>query len=253
MKLFRLFGRVVVVLLAMGGIRLDKLRPIRTALVLINFLFLAWMYRNATFSTALIYFTVVFSLRYLFLFGSFINNGVAERLTRRYGEIRGYEIYEAITASMFFHGGACFTCLAKTAPWMGLTFASIPKPALADLGLILTIVGTTVNVWSALIIGVDVYYYKDLYLGRFLGEFKQSGPYRYLKNPMYGVGQFAAYGTALTNLSFAGLLATGLNQAMMYIFYFTIEKPHIRKMIARSEQPSNGTVFELDPGRPAEG
>jgi hypothetical protein len=67
---------------------------------------------------------------------------------------------------------------------------------------------------------------------------------------MYGIGQSAAYGAALMSGSLAGVAATLLNQAMMYTFYFTIEKPHIVKMIARSRSrvyPDLGAAAATNP------
>jgi protein-S-isoprenylcysteine O-methyltransferase Ste14 len=218
----------------MAGIRLDRLRLHRVLLIALNLALFIWLYRHATITMALVYFIAIFTARYLFLFGSFVKDGIADRLTRRYGEERGYQIYETITSCMFFHGGGSFSCLAKTTTWMGLSLASVPSSLLVDIGMILSLVGLTTNIWSALVIGLDTYYYKDLFIGRFIGEFKQAGPYRWLKNPMYGLGQCAAYGTALTNLSTAGVIATLLNQGMMYLFYFTIEKPHIVKILSRT-------------------
>jgi hypothetical protein len=232
MGFVRLIREMVWMSLATAGIRLDRLTPARIALVAANILLFVVMLRTATFEIALLYFLLAFSARYLFLFFSFVEGGIADRLTHKYGVERGYRIYEAITATMFFQSGVCFSCLLRNSEWMGVALPDIYKPFIHGAGMVLSATGYTVNIWSALIIGADTYYYKDLFVGRFLGPFKHEGPYRLLHNPMYGVGQSAAYGAALMSGSLVCLIATLMNQAMMYIFYFTIEKPHIRKVLA---------------------
>lgn len=251
MRPIRFIRDLIHAVLATAGIRLDKLSPHRIVLIVANILLLVWALGNATIAISLIYFLTVFTLRYLFLFASFIPGGIAERLVGRFGEEKGYEIYETITAVMFFHGGGAFGCLVEST--RGILFgpsAHYPE-VLGMAGMILSAIGSTVNIWATLIIGVDIYYYKDLFLGRFLTEFRMEGPYRVFSNPMYGVGQLAAYGAALGAGSLAGIIATIMNQAMMYIFYFLIEKPHIRRMLANAEaetrEISQGEPDNLEP------
>ena len=232
MRTIHVMRDAVAAMFATAGIRLDRLSAGRVALLAGNILLFVAIFNRADLTIALVYFALSFSVRYLFLFLSFIPGGIAERLKRRFGEERGYAIYEAATATMFFHSGVCFSCLLHATAWMGPVVPHGYHALAGGVGTFLSLTGFVVNIWATLIIGVDIYYYRDLFLGRFLGEFKHEGPYRMFKNPMYGVGQSAAYGAALMNGSIPCLLATMLNQGMMYIFYFTIERPHIRKLIA---------------------
>lgn len=232
MRFIRRIGDVIAVSSAAAGIRLDKLHPHRILLIVLNVLLFMWILESISFMTGLAYFLIVFITRYIFLFASFIPNGIADRLIRRFGEERGYEIYETATATMFFHGGAGFSCLLEATRWQMSGMVPEHPGFLGVAGTVLSLVGFTVNVWSTLVVGVDIYYYKDLFLRRFITDFKEEGPYRFLSNPMYGVGQSAAYGAACSSGSIAGVIATGLNQMMMYLFYFLIEKPHIRRLLA---------------------
>jgi hypothetical protein len=102
-------------------------------------------------------------------------------------------------------------------------------------GTAIMIAGMIINIWSTLLIGVDIYYYKDLFLGKAIINFKKEGPYSLFSNPMYGPGQANGYGSALVCGSVAGLIFMFLNQVMMYIFYFVIEKPHIKRITAEVE------------------
>lgn len=233
----RLAREIVAALFATSGIRLDKLSLHRILLLGASFVVYFLMITRATFHVALAYYLTEFVLRYLFLFGSFVRGGIAERLMASLGEEKGYEVYETVTALMFFHSASAFSTLVKTTQWT--LFPGLhPTDVMIVLGILLSGAGFVVNIWATLIIGVDIYYYKDLFLGRFLTDFKQQGPYRVFKNPMYGIGQSAAYGAALMSGSLAGIIVTLVNQAMMYTFYFTIEKPHIMNMISRSRARS---------------
>ena len=69
-----------------------------------------------------------------------------------------------------------------------------------------------------------------MFVRRPIGNFEVKGPFRYFSNPMYGIGQFNAYGLALLSGSIWGILAAALNQITMYIFYFLCEKPHIERL-----------------------
>ena len=49
-----------------------------------------------------------------------------------------------------------------------------------------------------------------------------------LANPLYGVGQLAAYGAALMLLSPVGVLAATAHQMALYAFNSAVEQPHLR-------------------------
>jgi hypothetical protein len=51
---------------------------------------------------------------------------------------------------------------------------------------------------------------------------------------MYGVGHLHGYGTALLSASLAGLVIVALNQALVWLFYLTVEKPHVEKVYEES-------------------
>jgi hypothetical protein len=44
---------------------------------------------------------------------------------------------------------------------------------------------------------------------------------------MYGVGHLHGYGSALVSASLLGLVLVAINQACVWLFYWTVEKPHI--------------------------
>jgi protein-S-isoprenylcysteine O-methyltransferase Ste14 len=179
----------------------------------------------------------------------------------KYGEIKAWNIYEMQTSFMFFQRGLSFGLLTHATQWTIIDFVSnhffsiTPESIVAlkylcmIVGFLLVVVGFWVNTAATFVIGIDTYYYKDLFLKRSLVDFKVEGPYKYFSNPMYGIGQSSAYGASLFVGSLSGIVVTILNQVMMYTFYFLIEKPHIAKMIEGSimKQATQGKLIVKAP------
>jgi hypothetical protein len=239
----RFIRRLVVTYLAMSGILLDRRTPVRLfligAVVAATAANLVLAGRTGM-AVAAMLFVAVFIARYVFLFLSFTPQGVAVRLKHRYGEERGFEIYQAITALMFLAGGMSFTLLATTSTGVFLPANLRYSALLPPLGILTALVGMVTNVWSTMVVGIDVYYYKDLFLGRPVVSFTREGPYSVMANPMYTVGQAYGYGTAMVFLSVVGFAGIFLNQMMMFLFYLYVEKPHLKRVIAR------GTYLQPD-------
>jgi hypothetical protein len=197
------------------------------------------------FQLALLYYFALFVLRYIYLFAGFVKNGFAGKMIAKYGEERAWNIYELQTSFMFFQRGLSFGLLTHASQWSLVDLIStniitlsspdvvLLKYACTAIGLVLVLIGFWVNTASTFVIGIDTYYYKDLFLKRAIVDFKVEGPYKYFSNPMYGVGQSSAYGASLMVGSVAGILATLLNQVMMYTFYYLIEKPHIDLIVKK--------------------
>jgi hypothetical protein len=219
--------------LAMGGILLDKFTPSRILLFLILislYLFNTFLAKIITAEMAVLYFALLFLCRYIFLFGSFVKNGIGDYLKKRFGETEGFEVYQIITAIMFFQSGMGFGVMINKTEWEWFSYLNIYADIFFIIGGVIVAIGFLVNLWCTLIVGVGVYYYQDLFLGRPVGEFSVQGPYKIFSNPMYGIGQAGGYGTALMYGSLAGVVAILMNQVMMFTFYFLIEKPHIQRV-----------------------
>jgi protein-S-isoprenylcysteine O-methyltransferase Ste14 len=78
-----------------------------------------------------------------------------------------------------------------------------------------------------------------MFLGRKISEFVVSGPYKYFSNPMYGIGQLQVYAIAIYYNSMYGLIFGAINQALVFLFYFLVEKPFIiRTYIQPQKKPS---------------
>jgi hypothetical protein len=247
----RLIKQLVLVVLATSGILLDRITPLRAVLLFLivsGFLLQSFLMKVAGLTFAVCLFAGVFIARYLFLFLSFIKHGIADRLKERYGEELGYAFYEFATALLFFAGGSSFALLVNKSNGIFVPSPLQHSPFLMSLGMITMLVGLVVNIWSTIIIGVETYYYKDLFLGRQIVLFQNRGPYSLLANPMYTLGQAWGYGTAVLFFSAIGIAGILLNQGMMFIFYAVVEKPHIDRILKlnSSMEPNDDVGTDLD-------
>jgi hypothetical protein len=232
-KIIVLIKEIVRIIAAMGGILLDKfsyLRVFHFALLVVIYFFFRWLYGIADFQTALAVFLTFYTIRYLFLFLGFVKGGFAGKMKDKWGEEKGFQIYQTITAVMFFAGGMSFTLMIIKSG-LNLPLYGYYGTIFTTAGYAIALAGFVINVWATYLVGIDIYYYKDLFVGRKITEFKNEGPYKIFSNPMYGPGQANGYGTALTYGSAAGLTGMLMNQVMMYIFFYSIEKPHIIRIL----------------------
>jgi len=161
-----------------------------------------------------------------FIFLVLPEHGLRLKLIERFGEENAYLYYEGFLAFAFFHNGASLTFISQSSAGSG--FLTDMSPALVmGVVVILFVVGLVVKIWSAYVVGIPVYYWKDMFLGRKVSDFVVTGPYKYLSNPMYGVGQVQVYAVAIYYNSSYGLVFGAINQALVFLFYFAAEKPFI--------------------------
>jgi len=220
---------VAYVFLAMSGWRLDHLNvawivggvlSLATGQLLISL-------NNPRYT--LVFFVV--SLLFYYAGNTFILlSRLPARMIARWGEERAYRIYETILALMFINQGLGVGCVGSLT--LGESWLLPGPPALVySVAAVLCAIGIVVKIWATVVVGIDVYYYRDMFLGRATTTFSVSGPYRVLSNPMYGVGQLHAYGVAvLMSRSWNGLMAAAICHALIYVFYFTAEWPFIQRV-----------------------
>jgi protein-S-isoprenylcysteine O-methyltransferase Ste14 len=101
----------------------------------------------------------------------------------------------------------------------------------------MTAAGFIIKIWSAKVVSIDIYYWKDMFLGRKICEFVKTGPYRFLSNPMYGLGQLPAYALGIWYGSWIGLLAAFVNQLLIFSFYLVAERSFIRRVYLSGAEP----------------
>jgi protein-S-isoprenylcysteine O-methyltransferase Ste14 len=146
-------------------------------------------------------------------------------MLEKFGENNATKLYDMICGLMFFNIGLGITATALHAD------AAIPMPPALrwSLFVLLTVAGFGIKFWATWIVGINTYYFRDLFLEKSHGEYTARGPYRRLANPMYGVGNFHAYGPALIMNSLTGLSFALACHIGIYAFYFIVEKPFIRR------------------------
>jgi protein-S-isoprenylcysteine O-methyltransferase Ste14 len=107
------------------------------------------------------------------------------------------------------------------------TIVAGPSPAvLRAIGAVFVVAGLWVKFLAARRLGAPSYYWHNFFAPDPALQPHASGPYRYLKNPMYTVGYLPAYGVALLCGSWIGLLAAAFDQIAILTFYYLVEKPH---------------------------
>jgi protein-S-isoprenylcysteine O-methyltransferase Ste14 len=154
--------------------------------------------------------------------------GLRLRLIKTLGEERAYLYYEAFLAFAFFHNGVALSFVSYSSMGSGL-WGSFPKAIVIPVFLLLFSLGLTVKVWAAYVLGIPIYYWKDMFLQRQVGGFVTTGPYKYTDNAMYGVGQLQVYAIAFYYDSVYGLIVAAINQLLLFLFYFTVERPFINR------------------------
>jgi hypothetical protein len=162
---------------------------------------------------------VISEILYLgFLFLVLTENGYRHWFIKRWGnEEDGYLAFEAVLGFIFFHNAAGIGFITSTNP--GQLFDFMSRELLVAIVIIMSFAGFIIKVWSAKVVSIEIYYWKDMFLGKKVCEFVVTGPYKFLSNPMYGIGQLQAYAFAIYYESAIGLLAAFVNQLLIFTFY----------------------------------
>lgn len=211
------------------GARRSRLRIALSLVLLLPIGVLFVQEASSSAQKALAAFAMGCLLRHGFLFASFGPRGIARRLKARLGAERGFAAYEAAAAlSLFVHRLGFAALLFAPTGFAELVPVDTAGAAVRAAGALLLTLGVGVSVLATRRTGVDTYYYRDLFMGPEHVKLECDGAYSFAGNPVYGVGQLAAYGAALLALSPEGLMAAALNQLALYAFNLRVEQPHLR-------------------------
>jgi len=175
---------------------------------------------------AIIYFICSTIVYIGFIFLVLSERGLRLKLIEKFGEENAYLYYEGFLAFAFFHNGASLTFISQSSVGSGF-WNDVSFIIIITIVAILFVAGLGIKIWSAYVVGIPIYYWKDMFLGRKISDFIVAGPYKYFNNPMYGIGQVQVYAIAIYYNSIYGLIFGAVNQLLVFLFYFTAEKQFI--------------------------
>jgi protein-S-isoprenylcysteine O-methyltransferase Ste14 len=223
--------KFLVLLISMTGYVPKNASALRTIAFIssVTFAFYLGRYQPDNSNLAILYF-ILSEIFYLgFITVTLSENGLRTWFIRRWGnENEGYSAYETIVGLLFFHNGVSIGYIASST--RGNLFSFIPENFFFTIVAIMFITGFTVKIMAAKVVSIEIYYWKDMFLGRKICDFVVNGPYKYFSNPMYGIGQLQAYATAIWYGSKYGLLAAFINQFLIFLFYYLVEKKFIKRV-----------------------
>ncbi len=234
MNIFKTAWRAIDIALAMSGLRLDAGRFLFVWLPLLGAS--VWLAYRAEQSGCLVEHAFASWAFYYLGISLILGTRIKRVMLRALGEANATRVYDMICGLMFFNigcgvGAAALHAPGFLEPWLteqGFDPSAFPFLKWGLIGL-LAVAGFGIKIWSTWIVGIDTYYFRDLFLEQAHGEFTAKGPYKWLANPMYGVGNLHMYCFVLLTGSAFGLwFALGCHVSI-YAFYFIVEKPFIRR------------------------
>jgi isoprenylcysteine carboxyl methyltransferase (ICMT) family protein YpbQ len=105
------------------------------------------------------------------------------------------------------------------------------QPLFVGGGLVFLLIGIATKVAALKALGSRGYYWYDFFLSEGpLSPPVRKGIYRYMKNPMYGVGYLHAYGFALICLSWTGVALAGFMQLTIKLFEYFVERRNFLRL-----------------------
>lgn len=144
--------------------------------------------------------------------------------TGPHGIDAGFRRFRRLAVALMYNEAVAFVLLcALTRDTMSL---GVPRVAEVVAGTLLAVFGTGIKFWAAARLGRDAYYWKNFFAPNGAGTPSTSGPYRFLRNPMYTVGYMQTYGLALLLASWPGMIASVFAHAGIITFHYMVEKPH---------------------------
>ena len=157
--------------------------------------------------------------------------------TRRDGREAGFRRFRRVASRIMTNDGVAFVA-ACVAGWGTLPTLGIPRAVLAAAGVVLVALGVGTKLWARATLGAEAYYWANFFTDAPEVIPARTGPYRFLRNPMYTVGYAHTYGLALVTASVPGLIAALFDQAAILAFHRLVEQPHFERNRTVSAGPT---------------
>lgn len=234
--------KLIITIIGMGGFRIERLKlngetqflPLTlfwAFCIILSFVGAMLITELYHLQGALIYFGAAWVFYYI---GNTIilTTNFRFKVIDYFGEETAYRLYEVIIGLMFAHQALAFGAIVEE-NWF--RWPAVVKLGIIDeIGLLFIAIGFVVKTWATMIVGLDTYYYKDMFLSKVTGSFAVVGPYKLFNNPMYGIGNLQLYGLALFYFSLSGLVFALLLHTSIYAFYYFAEKPAVVKLYSEA-------------------
>jgi len=218
-----------VLLLGTAGIVLRNMTLSRWLSILFSCIPVYFLFQYPSLKLGLTYWFISMVFHYTVLFGTFMKDGFKEFwLGNSPTKEEAHLKFEAWLSFAFFHNGLSFSYLYFTS-MNGEDFTFTSVSWILGLGIILQVIGFAIKLLATWQIGLDIYYYKDMFIEEKVIDFEWRGIFKYMSNPLYGWGQLNGYGAALYAFSWYGIVAVFINQLCFYSFYYSLEKPFVRR------------------------
>ncbi len=167
-----------------------------------------------------------------FIWVGLVRQQASDWWTRRWGTEGGFAKFRRGAWFVMLIDGVSFVavCLVDR----GTLPATVPRVPAIVVGVALALLGIGTKLCAAATLGDKAYYWYNFFTPAARVAPAVTGPYRYLRNPMYTVGYLQTYGFALVTGSLAGLAVSLFDQAAILAFYWRVERTHFEQAIRRA-------------------
>jgi len=155
-----------------------------------------------------------------------------QRFTRERGAEAGFLRFRRVASTLMNNDGVSFVVLVLATSDTLAT--GLPGWAVLIAGGLMVVAGVGIKLWAAASLGAKAYYWHNFFAPDDPLPSRPSGPYRYVKNPMYTLGYLQTYGLALVFASLPALIASGFAQAAVLTFNHLVERPHYAELIRQA-------------------
>jgi protein-S-isoprenylcysteine O-methyltransferase Ste14 len=151
--------------------------------------------------------------------------------TRRYGVEAGFQRFKRASTILMVFDTLSFILLNL----LTIDSMHLPGPRWVQIafGATLGLFALGVKTWATRTLGPRAYYWFNFFEPAEPVQWVPRGPYKYVNNPMYGVGYLQTYGLAFMCASLYGMVAALFMQLTIFVFNEIVEKPHF-EALARS-------------------
>ena len=224
--------KAIVILLGTAGIILPNMTRGRWLAIASSCIPVYFLFQYPSLKLGVTYWVITMVLHYTVLFGTFAKGGFKEFWLRtNVTKEEAHQKFEAWLSFAFFHNGLAFSYLYYTS-MNEQDFTVTSTFWIMGFGILLQVTGFIIKFLASWQIGLAIYYYKDMFIEEKVIDFESKGIFKYMSNPLYSWGQLNGYGAALYAFSWYGIVAVLINQLCFYCFYYTLEKPFVRRFYA---------------------